>query len=481
MCACLAACDAPIDDPREVEIVDVITRADQSLVLNRPELVAGKYRLMAADPYAFFRGTFPLYLHDVETGVSGGTASAHAASVFPYSVGDAHVENFGTLLARDGTLGIEANDLDGADRYPYLVEVRRLTISMVVAGRLSNADDPNARALAIASERDNAVALATSYADTIRAIAEGAERDAQLDGGESPVLLDLFDRAQGDLEDRSELAELTIVDGDGRRLVRGSIDEDVPENVYVDAPRVALDALPAAIERYRLSLTSPPPPEFFALKDAVREFGSGVASWPRARFILLVEGPTTDLADDVMLEVKEIGDSGAKPASFTGVSADDIGARVLTARSTCWTRADAEPLWGMSDLLGLAVQIKRESESEKTLRVRRLEEENGTPEALRSLSVDLGRFLANVHAGSESLEPGLTSAIASAIGNDADAFASEQADVALTYADLVMADHVRFVHALDVLGPTLGVTAHESDGYRDDAAALVGTPPEVAP
>ena len=480
-CAGLVACDAPAEDAREIEIVNVITRADQSLAINRPELVAGKYRLMAGDAYAFFRGTFPLYLHDVETNVAGVAASPHSADVSPYSIGDAHLENFGTLLAGDGTLGLEANDLDGADRYPYLVEVRRLVISAVIATRLSNPDDEDARSLAVAAERDNAYELARSYAETIRAIAEGAPREPQLDGGESPVILDLFDRAQEDLEDRSELEELTIVEDGARRLVRGSVDEDVPENVYVDAPSVVMNALPAALARYRTTLKEPPPPAFFGLKDAVREHGSGVASWPRVRFILLVEGPSEELDDDVMLELKEIADSGARPASFTSVNADDIGGRVLGAQATCWTRTDAEPLWGMTDLLGLSVQIKRESEAEKTIRVRRLEEEIGTPEALSALSTDLGRMLAKVHAGSDAIEPGLSSKIASAIGKDVDAFAEEQAGVAIAYADLVIADHARFVHALETLGPVLGTTPRGDDGHDPDAAALIGTPPEVTP
>jgi len=473
------ACESPIDDPREIEIVSVITRADRPLTLNRSALVAGKYRLMAADPYAFFRGTFPLYLHDVEAGDLGGETSPYFRAVSPYSVGDAHVENFGTLLGGDGALVVETNDLDGADRYPYLIEVRRLAISAVVATRLSNPDDQGARSVAIGSERENALALARSYADTMRALAAGVAREPIEDAAESPVLADLFDRAEGDLEDRSELAELTILEDGNRRLVRGSVDEDVPENVYVDVPAVVASALPGAIDRYRATLDSPPAAEFFGIKDAVREFGSGVASWPRVRFILLVEGPSKDVEDDILLEVKEIGDSGARPATFETVNGADIRERILRARGYCWTRPNAEPLWGMTDLLGLSMQIKLESEAHKTLRVRRLEEDLGTPEALLALSTDLGRMLANVHAGSEALEPGLLRAIADAVGSDTGGFAEEQSAVAIAYADQVLADHARFAHALDVLGPTLGVTPGDADGHDPDAAALIGTPPEA--
>ena len=51
--------------------------------------------------------------------------------------------------------------------------------------------------------------------------------------------------------------------------------------------------------------------------------------------------------------------------------------------------------------------------------------------------------------------------------------------MAIAYADLVVADHARFVHALEALGPTLGVEPADGDGHDPDAAALIGSPPEV--
>ena len=106
---------APIEDAREREVVAVLTRADEPLLRSRPQLVASKYRAMAGSPFAFFRGSFPLYLHDT-TGGQVAEASPFLAEVFPFTVGDAHPENFGTLLAADGSLGLEPNDLDAADR-----------------------------------------------------------------------------------------------------------------------------------------------------------------------------------------------------------------------------------------------------------------------------------------------------------------------------------------------------------------------------
>jgi hypothetical protein len=56
---------------------------------------------------------------------------------------------------------------------------------------------------------------------------------------------------------------------------------------------------------------------------------------------------------------------------------------------------------------------------------------------------------------------------------DADAFSEEQAQVAATMAALVESDHARWVHALEVLGPTLGLVPTEADRLRGDAAAVV--------
>jgi hypothetical protein len=199
------------------------------------------------------------------------------------------------------------------------------------------------------------------------------------------------------------------------------------------------------------------------------------------RLLLLVEGPTASVDDDVVLEMKEIADSGAPPVAEPSVSADDVGGRVRHALETCWSIRLAEPLWGTTTLLGLPVQVRAEREAHKTVRVARMKEDLGTPEALDALADELGTTLARIHAGSEPDLPGTLSAIDAAIGKDRGAFADEQADVALAYADVVDGDYARFADALDRSGPTLGFPSDPEDAPDPDLAALYGAPPEVAP
>jgi uncharacterized protein (DUF2252 family) len=459
-------CVPTLEDPREIEIVNVTVLVDESLILTRPELAASKYRKMAESPYTFLRGSFPLYVHDLSTNSWDLEPSPHYADVSPYSIGDAHIENFGLLLGADSTLAFEANDFDAADRHNYLYEVRRLGGSLMVAARIARTTRGDEAPDPLRPARE----LARAYAARIDEVAAGEERTpVDLDGA---VVANLVSRGSKDLAELAELEELTVVEGERRTLVRGNVDDDDPENVYVDAAPLVKDALPATLARYRLTLEDAPPPEFFALKDVVREFGSGIASRARVRFIALVEGPTDALEDDVLLEVKELGDSNARSVVLEEVAAATVQERVLTATELCWTRPEAQPLWGTSDLLGFPVQIRLESEAEKSVRVLRLVGQLGTEDALAELGRDVGIALANVHVGTEAIEPGFVGRLRDAIG-DADAFVTEQTRVSLTMAEHVEADHARWVHALDVLGPTLGLVPTEADRLRGDAAAVV--------
>jgi uncharacterized protein (DUF2252 family) len=485
-----AGCGGGVDDPRAAEIADAMTRADLAVIRARPALAAGKYAKMASDPYSYYRGSVPVYKHDWQLGRYGVSTSAFAlesprgdalpGALLPFVVGDAHPENIGILRARDGSFGLEPNDFDGADRAPYLWDLRRLTAGMSLAARLSNPDDPAAASAAKDAARSIARAAAESYAVAMAAFAKGEKRARVTDSGGEVVIEDLFSRSQKDTASRAEL-DNTILDGDHRTLKRGVLDPEVPYQAWGDLPASAYAALPAAIEAYRQTLLTPPPAEYFTLLDAVRVYGSGVASWPKVRVILLVRGPSDDPADDVMLELKELTDSGALATYPPGVFFDDNQRRVLGVARAVWGIPDADPLWGTTTWLGFDCQIKTESDGEKTFRVKRLTGSRGTPEALTGAARTFGALLARVHATPTPDGASPSAAIAAAIGADPGPFADEQADFAEQYAEVVLADHALFGKALSDLGPTLGVPADPADTPSPDLAAVYGAPPPSNP
>ena len=83
-----------------------------------PAAFRSKFRTMARDPFAFYRGTACLFYADLADG--GLTAGADERWVGVEGArrvwvqGDLHAENFGTYLAADGRLVFDVNDFDEA-------------------------------------------------------------------------------------------------------------------------------------------------------------------------------------------------------------------------------------------------------------------------------------------------------------------------------------------------------------------------------
>ena len=476
----LAACGGEDAPARQRYLADVLVQADEPLIRSRPQHVAGKFAEMGRRLYAYYRGTVPVFIRDWQNQTLLEFDSRfHVDSVLPLSIGDAHPENFGILVASDGTLALEPNDFDSADRYPYLWDVRRLVTGLALAARLARPDgDPDATAR---RDRDIARRAAVAYVDRLRDLAAGGPRDALTSPGANPILVDLFSRAQEQWDAREELIELTELDGNQRRLRRGVLAFDEPENVYQDLPPFALDALPATLETYRQTLIDPPDADFFRVLDAARELGSGVASWPRIRVIILVRGPSDAPEDDVLLEMKELTDSPVRGWIPPGVYYDDVGQRVRETARALWARPDAEPLWGTTHWLGIPMQIKHEAEGLKTVRTKRMEGDRGGVDALLGLADALGSTLARLHAAPLPDEGNPAAVLVATIDLDPDGFADEQADFAVAYADQVEADWAHLRQALADYGPTLGLVPDAADRPATDFAAVLGRPEPVLP
>jgi hypothetical protein len=89
-----------------------------------------KHERMAASPFSFFRATFYRWLQLWEE-ICPHLQPAPAI----LSVGDLHVENFGTWRDSDGRLVWGINDFDEACPYPYTMDLVRLATSALLASR----------------------------------------------------------------------------------------------------------------------------------------------------------------------------------------------------------------------------------------------------------------------------------------------------------------------------------------------------------
>jgi uncharacterized protein (DUF2252 family) len=96
-----------------------------------PQLVTLKYERMLESPFGYFRGAVPVMAADLATLPNTG--------IFSQICGDAHVRNLGAFAAPDGRLVFDINDFDETTRAPFEWDLKRLSTSLVLAGRALSA------------------------------------------------------------------------------------------------------------------------------------------------------------------------------------------------------------------------------------------------------------------------------------------------------------------------------------------------------
>src|ERR1700744_5322610 len=107
-----------------------------------PALVALKNEMMAASPFAYFRGAVPVMAYDLSLIANTGIRNQLC--------GDAHVRNLGAFAAPDGRLVFDINDFDETIVAPFEWDVKRMATSLILAGRGAGARNMDCREAAAA-------------------------------------------------------------------------------------------------------------------------------------------------------------------------------------------------------------------------------------------------------------------------------------------------------------------------------------------
>ena len=114
---------------RTAVIVDVLRDAFAPLMRADPAAFRAKYRKMARDPHAFYRGSACVFFNDVTQ--DDDSWAAHGAERI-WIHGDLHVENFGTYLNSDGRLVFDVNDFDEAYVGHFTWDLQRFAASLAL-------------------------------------------------------------------------------------------------------------------------------------------------------------------------------------------------------------------------------------------------------------------------------------------------------------------------------------------------------------
>ena len=116
---------------RQQLIEHTLEEAFADLMSADPRAFRGKFRKMASDPFAFYRGSACLFYADV-TKAKDEWADERTSRVWIH--GDLHVENFGTYMNSDGRLVFDVNDFDEAYVGHFSWDLRRFVGSLALLG-----------------------------------------------------------------------------------------------------------------------------------------------------------------------------------------------------------------------------------------------------------------------------------------------------------------------------------------------------------
>ena len=423
------------DPDRTTVIVDVLRDAFAPLMRAEPAAFRAKYRKMARDPHAFYRGTACLFYNDVTSETD--PWSAHGAERI-WIHGDLHVENFGTYLNSDGRLVFDINDFDEAYVGRFTWDLQRFAASLALVAWQKALPEDAIRKL-IARYARSYLAQVNHYV----ASDDDDDFEITLDTADGPVLIALEEaRAmrRADLLDDVTVMQKGIrkfsEDGSTRRLPREERTE------VVAAFRAYLDTIPSS-KRFDRAL-------FYELRDVVGKSGFGIGSAGLPAYNVLVEGYSQALDNDVVLSMKQAN----IPAVSRFVDTSEVDAYFeheghRTSVSQRALQVHTDPLLGHTLVGGVGYVVSEVSPYEVDLDWGEINE----PADMRAVVELLGRATAKIHCASDEdsqqdlVDFQVETAIATSLEGRRNEYVTWLCDWGIAYAARVREDHALFVDA----------------------------------
>ncbi len=422
------------DDARLDLIVSTLTDAFAPLMEADPAAFRGKFRTMAADPHAFYRGSACLFYADV-TGQDDPYADEQSGRIWVH--GDLHVENFGTYLNSDGRLVFDINDFDEAYLGSFTWDLQRFAASLALVGWQKALPEEDVSRLV-----GRYLRAYLSQVDEYRT-SEEDDFALHLDNTEGPIHEALVMARH---QRRAELLDDSTEEADGIRLFReGRGVRRLGQRERARAVK-AFEAYLETIPEGRRSDRD----LFYDLRDVVGKSGFGIGSAGLPAYNVLVEGYSQALDNDVVLSMKQAN----VPAISRFVDTGEVeryfeheGHRTVVSQRALQVHTD--PMLGYTELDGVGYVVSEISPYEVDLDWSGLTE----PEEISRVVDLLGRATAKIHCASDEdsdqdlVDFQVEEAIAASVEGRRREFVRWVTDFGMTYADQVREDHALFVHA----------------------------------
>ena len=416
-------------------IVEVFKDAFDPLMRADPVAFRTKYRKMAADPHAFYRGSACLYYADV-TAAKDPWVDEHSGGIWIH--GDLHVENFGTYLNSDGRLVFDVNDFDEAYIGHFAWDLQRFAASLALLGWQKALPEEDIRSLI-----RRYVRAYLKQVDHYAGEDEDEDFALHLENTDGPVLEALVSARK--IKRADLLDEMTYVDAGVRMFSHDATVRTLGKRERAKVEKAFTSYLDTIGRSKRFDRDL-----FYDLRDVVGKSGFGIGSAGLPAYNLLVEGYSQALDNDVVLSMKQanipalsrFSDSRAVDRYF-----EHEGHRTVVSQRALQVHTD--PLLGYAEMDGVGYVVAEVSPYEVDLAWENITE----PDEMAAVINLLGRATAKVHCASdEDSDQDLVdfqveeAVVASLKGRRRD-FTDHVVDFALRYAERVRRDHALFVEA----------------------------------
>lgn len=383
-----------------------------------------KFEELADSLFSFFRGTALLFYRDMVGD------DAHMPTVL--ALGDVHPENFGVMPNADGVPIFSVNDFDEAMYAPFTWDLKRGAVGFWIAGAEEGGLDDEERADVIRGFVRGYHAAMEEYAR-----GEHEKRDAFQQHNSPEVIQRLFAEAW---EEREEWLWEDYLDPNGRGF-RADDEELEPVSSRVEEFQELVDEL---AESNGIDATERAGE--LRVKDVCKRHGQGTASLGLARYYVLIEGPSKDATDDLIIEFKRARRSALRGlAPPTDFDAGDQAERIVHGQGVQLAQGDI--FYGAVEIDGTSFMSRERAPFRDDIDLDELS--SGT---WVEYADACGRALAQAHALSDDLgqvdydvEPSIVEAT-----RPPELFVDDILQFTLETAQRIERDHEAFVHDVEL-------------------------------
>ncbi|MGK7396209.1 MAG: DUF2252 domain-containing protein [Candidatus Cyclobacteriaceae bacterium M3_2C_046] len=267
-------------EERRLHIRQTMMEDHEYRIFNNPAGAQGKFEKLANSPFSFFRGTALLFYRDY----------AGMDSHFPivFTNGDIHPENFGVMPNKNGVPFFGVNDFDEAAFAPFTYDLKRGAVGFNIGAKVNGIKKKH--------RKEIIKAFIQGYIKGLQLFTKDDKEkwhEYRLDNS-PPIIRNLLQSAN---RNRKDFLEKKI------NLSK----EKFKASKKVVPISSKIDKFQEVIQEYarQNDIKSRENKEsFFIVKDVALKKGSGTASLGLDRYYVLINGPSEDPTDDIILEFK---------------------------------------------------------------------------------------------------------------------------------------------------------------------------------